>query len=349
MDTKESFSCDICDSKYTALRSLQRHTNKHENIFYSCDICNKTFSRKDSLSKHLKISCNKLKSKVALNSEKTPEKSTNTTNPNPNQHNAENIEMFKNDLLIKKSKIGTEENAKKNAYPCSVCYDTFITSGELREHIDAQHPDLINNLSCLLCGLSFTRFNTLTQHMRMHLDIRIYSCQNCDQSFCNLKRKKSHLKKCLKLDLLKRKNNENDNGIMIPKNEENTEKMHVNSLNMKAKHNFPCNACLLTFESSAVLRCHILDLHPNVPYDIACSLCDQKFGRLYQLMEHTRKHLDIRPYSCDNCGEAFCTSKARHTHFFKYHQTESNEIHEEPISIEEKQSMLLKENILYLL
>ncbi len=357
MSTKESFSCDICESKYTVLASLQRHRQKHENILYSCDICAKAFTRNDSLTKHLKnihpgiISCNKLKSKVGLNSQKTPEKSTDTTNHNPYQHNAEKNEIIKNNLLINKSKIGTEENEKKNAYPCSVCYDTFITSGELREHIDAQHPDLMNKLSCLLCGLSFTRFNTLTQHMRMHLDIRIYSCQNCDQSFCNLKRKKSHLKKCLKVDSLKRKNNENDNEIKISKNKKLVkETIQENLLIDKANNHFPCNVCLLAFESSAVLRCHILDLHPNVPYDISCSLCDQQFGRLYQLMEHTRKHLDIRPYSCDKCGETFCTSKARHTHFTKYHQAESNEIQEEPISIEEKQSSIpLKENILYLL
>lgn len=50
------------------------------------------------------------------------------------------------------------------------------------------------------------------------------------------------------------------------------------------------------------------------PANFACTLCDKRFTRAYNLRSHLRTHTDERPFVCTVCGKAFARQHDRKRH-----------------------------------
>ena len=84
---------------------------------------------------------------------------------------------------------------------------------------------------------------------------------------------------------------------------DNKEETSKDSVNI-----FPCHVCQDLFDSTKSLTLHIKTLHPNIEKG-TCGMCQKKFKNITILIMHTRKHLGIRPFSCDGCRKSFCNAK----------------------------------------
>ena len=80
------------------------------------------------------------------------------------------------------------------------------------------------------------------------------------------------------------------------------------------KEIFPCNDCSAVYKENRDLKVHTLKCNPNQLKAPKCSTCRKSFTRYHTLMQHTRIHLKIYPYSCDVCKKCFTTNGLVHLH-----------------------------------
>lgn len=73
------------------------------------------------------------------------------------------------------------KNAGKS-FKCNECNKSFCHVRNLIKHKNAVHYG-IRPYECDLCSKSFTRFHTLTEHMRVHSGEKPFSCDQCPKSF----------------------------------------------------------------------------------------------------------------------------------------------------------------------
>lgn len=87
------------------------------------------------------------------------------------------------------------------------------------------------------------------------------------------------------------------------------------------KRNHECTVCNKRFSRRSNLVDH-LRLHADVrPY--VCSVCDKSFVQKGNLISHMRTHTLERPYACDTCGKAYSQSSALTVHI-RSHTNERN-------------------------
>ncbi|KAJ0062446.1 hypothetical protein NL108_012205 [Boleophthalmus pectinirostris] len=65
---------------------------------------------------------------------------------------------------------------------------------------------------------------------------------------------------------------------------------------------YSCDFCSKTFTWKHNAKTHI-QIHAVKPYD--CEICDKQFRSSNELTHHLRKHFDVMPHVCTDCGEGF--------------------------------------------
>ena len=140
---------DMCDTKsiqeQNSSYQMQREAKGNTSISsaYSCDYCSKSFNHRNYLVNH--------KRKYKGNCKVAP------------RH------LFRNKL--------------KEIYPCNDCFAVFNKMEDLSSHVDKCNPNQLKAPKCSKCKKSFTRYITLVQHTRVHLEIYPYSCEICKKGF----------------------------------------------------------------------------------------------------------------------------------------------------------------------
>ena len=202
-----------------------------------------------------------------------------------------------------------EESSKDsvNIFPCHVCQDLFNSTKSLTFHIETLHSD-VEKLTCAMCQKKFPNFTNLMIHTRKHLGIRPFSCHHCTKSFCDAKYLNDHKSRCKK--------------VLSPN--PNAKDDLASKIIYTAKGSSPCNVCRQAFDNYGDLRRHVGLIHPEQVDNLTCSICQQKIARFDALMDHTRRHLNIRPYSCAKCGAAFHTKPNVNQHVKSCHKSAIN-------------------------
>ena len=194
-----------------------------------------------------------------------------------------------------------------NIFPCHVCQDLFNSTKSLTIHIETLHSD-VEKLTCAMCQKKFPNFTNLMIHTRKHLGIRPFSCHHCTKSFCDAKYLNDHKNRCKK--------------VVSPNL--NAKDDLASKIIYSAKGSSPCNVCRQAFDNYGDLRRHVGLIHPEQVDNLTCSICQQKIARFDALMDHTRRHLNIRPYSCAKCGAAFHTKPNVNQHVKSCHKSATN-------------------------
>ena len=205
------------------------------------------------------------------------------------------------------------EDSEKRVYTCTICNKVFDRPYRLTRHIQIHDPNR-PRVSCQVCDRSFTRFDTLENHMKsMHSDERPYHCQYpaCQKSFATQSTLINHLKvhtdgkpyKCLECD--------NSFTLLLEY------KQHVRQAHPDTENR--CSDCYKVLPDMASL-----ESHRSVEHRLECEICGKTFARLAYLQLHVEVHSGERVYNCKFCSQGFDSEYTYKQHMKTHPENQRN-------------------------
>ena len=228
-----------------------------------------------------------------------------TTKASLNQHKR----IFKGNCKVAPRNLFRNES--KEIYPCNDCSTLFKDYRDLTRHVSKCNPNQMKYPKCSKCKRSYTRYDTLMQHTRRHLKIHPYSCDICKKGFESNSRIHKHKKLGKCKDNI---NYESSNNEQEPKHIEVENSENKDNFRNKLKEIYPCNDCLAVFNKMEDLTMHVNKCNPKQLKAPKCYKCKRSYTRYETLMQHTRCHLKIYPYSCNFCQKGFTVNANVHKH-----------------------------------
>lgn len=151
--------CSYCDKTFICKSVRERHERTHNGQKpYECPHCDREFARKDSLDDHIRTHSGQRPFKCEFEGCDATFKTSGHLTNHRNIH------------------------TKQKEYICE-CGKVFYSGSALANH-EKIHSQT-RNFKCTWpdCSASFIQKGGLTQHMRIHLDQKPFSCDNCDMKF----------------------------------------------------------------------------------------------------------------------------------------------------------------------
>ena len=134
-----TFPCQICSKNFSTKRTLKNHSYIHDKTVESCDQCGKVFGNKRILRNHKRTHQEREKESVKKCEHCTYEsKATNVIRHQKTMHQVR----------------------------CDECGIAIKNNKGLLVHKRQKH----HSMSCVVCGLSFNRCDSLKKHIRTHQD-----------------------------------------------------------------------------------------------------------------------------------------------------------------------------------
>lgn len=187
---KESYTCFVCDKKFTDDEVLKDHLQEHCNDIseddassgkegqYQCAICGDTLESEDALEIHVeKHLCDDQDDNPNLINISTD--SDQNKEPEDNFKCSQCTKEFNSEMLLAMHMQAHEEEAAiavwekestggikiEEEFLCTICEETFQTEEEISEHLDAHNG---NAHVCFLCEKPFFSLADLQLHVESH-------------------------------------------------------------------------------------------------------------------------------------------------------------------------------------
>ena len=195
-----------------------------DSLTLKCDSCRRKFKKKSNLDKHM-------------------EKHQNT-----------DISCKQCKVYFHRQEDLTAHRLRYHRHLCDLCGRVFVTSYNVREHMQIVHKFNLNvkEFLCDYCGQSFTRDIHLQDHKTaMHSDEKPHSCKTCGTAFARKRTYQAHVKRC---------------GIVTEK--------------------FKCSSCEKEFASQGSLKNHIDANHSGEINE--CEKCKRTFKYKSNLWRHLK-------------------------------------------------------------
>lgn len=206
-DGLKPFPCNQCHRSYMKLANLNTHIKEShrlngEKLVIPCTFenCDKTFDKRHSLLAHLRYKhSNKVRPERTYICETCGKtfKTSWSLKEHMYHHSGEKSYPYKCDQCNKRfiAQKAFKEHLLRHSgiknFECSYCGMKKTTARELRTHLNYHTKE--KQWPCPLCPSVFNAKGNLKLHNdRVHLGIKNYSCQYCDQSFSKSETLKHH-------------------------------------------------------------------------------------------------------------------------------------------------------------
>ncbi|XP_044013927.1 uncharacterized protein LOC122856298 [Aphidius gifuensis] len=229
------------------------------------------------------------------------------------------------------------------SYVCTNCGDGFWSIKELKEHTRIKHGindddddddidndginddiDNYNQYVCDICGVMFTRHESLTRHRKIHvkqelndlLDTSLHACNTCGETFDTALLLLAHA------EIHSGKNSQQCLSCGAKFRDADEVAEHVRNCHGNASPN-TCRQCGKQCKDKRSLSKHIL-VHSN-DKSFTCIICDKKFLSKARLRRHKLSH-EKKTVSCDECGIQFENGRALVSHKHSHKDTGNGRI-----------------------
>ena len=202
---------------------------------------------------------------------------------------------------------------QKMELKCYECYEMFIHSTHLSEHMKTEH-NIDDAFQCPTCFHTFKKLSALTFHFKCkHTTKKDFACTECSEIFLKAVQFRSHMKDV---------HNQN-NAFPCPHcTNFYKEIRHVNDHVRRVHENvrpFVCNLCPKSFQHNGNLQRHVNDIH-NKEKNFLCHDCSKTFTQKKSLDFHIKRiHTLERPFKCDQCTLGFISTTTLKMHVLNKH------------------------------
>ena len=209
--------------------------------------------------------------------------------------------------------ITSEPQRKKRWFVCPKCNVGFAKVKLLRSHRLKEHSQ--KQFECTECGMQYTCKQTFCFHRRMHIGENLFTCMHCDKKFVQKGQLERH---AIVHDVNKQFSCEQCGKRFISRKGWKSHSKRCpdirNSVNI-----MHCSICNEGFRSMTQLLAHTRMAHKAI---FACFDCDKRFHKESTLRVHTmRCHFFEKPFMCNVCDKQF----TRHWHGFVHLRTHTRE------------------------
>lgn len=184
----ESHECNVCKCSFLTMANLLEHKilvhlkkkfefkqQKDPIPKYSCSTCNQLFICQSSLTKH-KRQLHKSKKKLTCRTC--------------------NVKFIGEGLYEKHFEASECRHRENLQYQCTVCSKVYSSNVHLRSHFKQMHSSNSQHFDCDICGLSFSRKNSIVRHMRRGDHRNTLQCEFCLATFKRISGYKTHAMYC---------------------------------------------------------------------------------------------------------------------------------------------------------
>ncbi|XP_053688875.1 zinc finger protein 665-like [Sabethes cyaneus] len=171
-----------------------------------------------------------------------------------------------------------KHDERERPFNCSYCAKTYMTNGNLQEHIRMVHTGV--KFPCKECGVELSTKSSWKRHMKGHTE-EGFCCHLCTEKFS------SH--------------------SVLAK--------HIRRVHDKVANHFICLDCGNTYDTNAALREHRISHTDERRWE--CTECGMKFKRNHNLINHRKIHLvekKVVKLKCQDCDEEFPSKSALASH-----------------------------------
>jgi hypothetical protein len=275
---KEAFiadmcSCTLCNGEFLRLASLKRHYLDIHQRFY-CTPCNALFASHDEINTH----CLEIHD-----------------SPTTWVHHCQKCSKYFDNMESLRKHL---EWHNKATYLCEVCGKGYRNQRNLQAHIDSIHNNIktqrprylerySEKVDCDICRKVLT-YKYIGYHMKMHLGLRNFACEQCDKTFCTRNSLRYHIKQVHKK-------------VACP----------------------TCNRLL----NPTVLPSHIAHQHVS-HWSYVCNYCSNSYINENDIMKHCNlvhayekepKYTKTSPHQCNKCFKEFANEAKLKMHKYSVH------------------------------
>ncbi|XP_034489790.1 transcription factor grauzone isoform X2 [Drosophila innubila] len=171
------------------------------------------------------------------------------------------------------SKRYEEAIASYMSADCDLCDFSAKYLSQLKVHfLEVHQQDAY--LKC--CNKVFNRPSKLMDHIRKHINPKLFTCSICNKSLNSQDYLATHI-----------------------------ETVHNKVAKIGKVLNYPCSKCERTFSSERRLANHVMK-HDTDQLEHSCQICEKRFANVHRLRRHIQSiHEDLHPHVCDTCGKKF--------------------------------------------